>query len=63
MHLMTSGQLGINVSNAHFEETSTLKYDILVSNANEREIFELNFKKQIANSLGIKIADVNILGI
>jgi hypothetical protein len=39
MHLMTSGQLSIDVSKAHFEETSNLKYDNLVTDVKEREKF------------------------
>ncbi len=63
MHLMTTGQLNTEVSNAHFEETSNLKYDTIVSDFKEREKFQLKFKSQIAKSLGINQADVNILGI
>lgn len=63
MHLMTSGQLSIDVSKAHFEETSNLKYDNLVTDVKEREKFQFSFKKQISNSLGLNLEDVNILGI
>ncbi len=35
-HLMTSGQLNIGVSRAHFEETNKLKYDNLLSDEKER---------------------------
>lgn len=39
MHLMTSGQLNLEVSKAHFEETGKLKYDNLVTDVKERERF------------------------
>lgn len=37
MHLMTSGQLSIKVSEARFEETSLLTYDKLVKNSKEKK--------------------------
>jgi hypothetical protein len=37
MHLMSSGQLNLEVSKAHFEETNQLKYDSIVTDFNERK--------------------------
>jgi hypothetical protein len=39
MHLMTTGQLNTEVTNVHFQETSNLKYDKVVTDIRERENF------------------------
>lgn len=63
MHLMSSGQLNLEVSKAHFEETNKLKYETIVTDFKEREKFQFGFKSQVANTLNLNLADVNILGI